>query len=95
MDFVDHDLRSLMEDMAYNFLQSEVKTLMQQLLSATAHMHHNWVLHRDLKTSNLLMTNRGMIKIADFGLSRYFGDPASPLTQLIVTLWYRLVNFMH
>ncbi|KTW28302.1 uncharacterized protein T551_02721 [Pneumocystis jirovecii RU7] len=89
MDFVDHDLRSLMEDMAYNFLQSEVKTLMQQLLSATAHMHHNWVLHRDLKTSNLLMTNRGMIKIADFGLSRYFGDPASPLTQLIVTLWYR------
>ncbi|KAG5517958.1 hypothetical protein PMAC_000413 [Pneumocystis sp. 'macacae'] len=89
MDFIDHDLKSLMEDMTYNFLQSEVKTLMQQLLSATAHMHHNWVLHRDLKTSNLLMTNRGMIKIADFSLSRYFGDPASPLTQLIVTLWYR------
>ncbi|KAG4304899.1 hypothetical protein PORY_001574 [Pneumocystis oryctolagi] len=89
MEFVDHDLKSLMEDMTHNFLQSEVKTLMQQLLSATAHMHHNWILHRDLKTSNLLMTNRGMIKIADFGLSRYYGDPTSPLTQLIVTLWYR------
>ncbi|EMR10000.1 hypothetical protein PNEG_01758 [Pneumocystis murina B123] len=89
MDFVDHDLKSLMEDMTQNFLQSEVKTLMQQLLSATAHMHSKWILHRDLKTSNLLMTNRGMIKIADFGLSRYHGDPAPPMTQLIVTLWYR------
>lgn len=89
MDFVDHDLKSLMEDMTQNFLQSEVKTLMQQLLSATEHMHGKWILHRDLKTSNLLMTNRGMIKIADFGLSRYHGDPAPPMTQLIVTLWYR------
>lgn len=91
MDFVDHDLKSLMEDMTQNFLQSEVKTLMQQLLSATEHMHGKWILHRDLKTSNLLMTNRGMIKIADFGLSRYHGDPAPPMTQLIVTLWYRFV----
>ncbi|KTW25921.1 hypothetical protein T552_03195 [Pneumocystis carinii B80] len=89
MDFVDHDLKSLMEDMTQNFLQSEVKTLMQQLLSATAHMHDKWILHRDLKTSNLLMTNRGMIKIADFGLSRYHGNPIPPMTQLIVTLWYR------
>ncbi|KAG5437265.1 hypothetical protein PCANB_001058 [Pneumocystis canis] len=89
MDFIDHDLKSLMENMTHNFLQSEVKTLMQQLLLATAYMHHKWILHRDLKTSNLLMTNRGMIKIADFGLSRYFGDPLPPLTQLIVTLWYR------
>lgn len=45
---------------------------------------------RDLKTSNILMNNRGEIKIADFGMARYVGDPAPPdLTQLVVTLWYR------
>jgi serine/threonine protein kinase len=46
-------------------------------------------LHRDLKTSNLLMNNRGQIKVADFGLARKFGDPLGEMTQLVVTLWYR------
>jgi len=89
MDFIEHDLKALMEDMREPFLQSEVKTLMLQLLSATALMHELWIVHRDLKTSNLLMTNRGMIKIADFGLARYFGEPVGNMTQLVVTLWYR------
>ncbi|KAF3288302.1 Serine/threonine-protein kinase ppk23 [Orbilia oligospora] len=89
MDFIEHDLKTLLDDMPEPFLQSEVKTLMLQLLSATATMHTNWIMHRDLKTSNLLMNNRGQIKVADFGLARYFGDPCLPLTQLVVTLWYR------
>lgn len=89
MDFIEHDLKALMEDMREPFLQSEVKTLMLQLLSATSLMHDLWIIHRDLKTSNLLMTNRGMMKIADFGLARYFGEPVDNMTQLVVTLWYR------
>lgn len=35
------------------------------------------------------MTNRGQIKVADFGLARKFGDPLGEMTQLVVTLWYR------
>jgi cell division cycle 2-like protein len=90
MDFIEHDLKTLLEDMPDPFLQSETKTLLLQLLSATAHMHSHWILHRDLKTSNLLLNNRGQIKIADFGLARYTGDPPpQQLTQLVVTLWYR------
>ncbi|KAL7268834.1 hypothetical protein RUND412_008524 [Rhizina undulata] len=89
MDFIEHDLKTLSEDMQEPFLQSEIKTLLLQLVSATAHMHSQWIIHRDLKTSNLLMNNRGQIKVADFGLARYTGDPLPPLTQLVVTLWYR------
>ena len=38
----------------------------------------------------ILMNNRGEIKIADFGMARYFGDPPpQKMTQLVVTLWYR------
>ncbi|KAI8388241.1 Pkinase-domain-containing protein [Radiomyces spectabilis] len=89
MDFIDHDLKTLMTDMRAPFLQSEVKTLMIQLLSAVALMHDNWIIHRDLKTSNLLLNNRGEIKVADFGLARKYGSPMGHMTQLVVTLWYR------
>jgi cell division cycle 2-like len=91
MDFIEHDLKTLLTVMPSPFLQSEIKTLMMQLLSAVAHCHSNWILHRDLKTSNLLMNNRGTIKVADFGLARRYGDPVGVggMTQLVVTLWYR------
>ena len=44
-------------------VSGEVKTLMIQLLRAVAHLHDNWILHRDLKTSNLLLSNKGILKV--------------------------------
>ncbi|KAI1413749.1 kinase-like protein [Hypoxylon sp. FL1857] len=90
LEFLEHDLMSILGDMPEPFLASEVKTLLLQLAGGVAYLHDHWVLHRDLKTSNLLLNNRGQLKIADFGMARYVGDPPPPkLTQLVVTLWYR------
>ncbi|KAB8233286.1 kinase-like domain-containing protein [Aspergillus alliaceus] len=89
MDFLEHDLKTLLDDMREPFLPSEIKTLLFQVLSGLDFLHSQWIMHRDLKTSNLLMNNRGEIKIADFGMARYYGDPPPKLTQLVVTLWYR------
>ncbi|UKZ78129.1 hypothetical protein TrVFT333_005863 [Trichoderma virens FT-333] len=89
LEFVEHDLKSILEDMPEPFLSSEVKRLLLQLTSGVAYLHQNYILHRDLKTSNLLLSNRGLLKIADFGMARYVGDPRPKLTQLVVTLWYR------
>lgn len=89
LDFVEHDLRTLLESLSEPFLPSETKTLLLQLVSGVSYLHTNWILHRDLKTSNLLLSNRGVLKIADFGMARYYASPAPPMTQLVVTLWYR------
>jgi cell division cycle 2-like protein len=90
MEFIEHDLKTLLTMQRMPFLASEVKTLMRQLLGAMSLLHRNWIIHRDLKTSNLLMNNRGQIKLADFGLARTYGEPRKgDLTALVVTLWYR------
>lgn len=93
MEYMEHDLKALMETMKQPFSQSEVKCLMLQLLEGVKYLHDNWVLHRDLKTSNLLLNNRGELKICDFGLARQYGSPLKPYTHLVVTLWYRLASF--
>lgn len=89
MEYVEHDLKSLMDTMKKPFLLGEVKTLLMQLLSAISHLHDNWILHRDLKTSNLLLSHRGILKVGDFGLAREYGSPLKAYTPVVVTLWYR------
>jgi hypothetical protein len=68
----------------------QVKCYLQQLLDGLDHCHQHGVLHRDIKGSNLLLNNDGILKIADFGLATFFNpNQKQPLTSRVVTLWYR------
>lgn len=89
MEYCEQDLASLLDNMQAPFSESQVKCIVLQVLKGLRYLHHNFIVHRDLKVSNLLMTDKGCVKIADFGLARWFGLPLKPMTPRVVTLWYR------
>ncbi|KAL8486284.1 hypothetical protein ACS0TY_023117 [Phlomoides rotata] len=89
-DYMEHDLAGLASSPEIKFTEPQVKCYMHQLLSGLEHCHNRHILHRDIKGSNILIDDRGVLKIADFGLASTF-DPNNqhPMTSRVVTLWYR------
>jgi len=70
-EYMNHDLMGFLESRKKQPLQeNQICYLFYQLSEAVAHCHQQGFMHRDLKCSNLLLNNTGILKLADFGLSR-------------------------
>ncbi|GAA5981221.1 hypothetical protein JCM5350_006066 [Sporobolomyces pararoseus] len=89
--YMDHDLAGLLENPQVKLDIGEIKQYGKQLLEGTAYLHRNGILHRDMKAANLLINNKGVLMIADFGLARSMEPPevARDYTSCVVTRWYR------
>ncbi|CAM9403977.1 unnamed protein product [Discosporangium mesarthrocarpum] len=88
-EYCEHDLADLLDSTKKPFSEAEIKRIMLQLLSAMEYLHDHWIIHRDIKMSNLLYNNKGQLKLADFGLARTYGHSPQEMTPKVVTLWYR------
>ncbi|XP_033762741.1 LOW QUALITY PROTEIN: cyclin-dependent kinase 12-like [Pecten maximus] len=90
-EYMDHDLMGLLESGMCNFKEEHIASFMKQLLDGLKYCHNKNFLHRDIKCSNILLNNRGQIKLADWGLARlYHADDKDRLyTNKVITLWYR------
>jgi len=87
-EYCEYDLKSILESRV-KFSSLQIKFILRQILLGTNILHENHIIHRDFKTSNILLNNKGLIKICDFGLARSHLGKKIFLTQDVVTLWYR------
>lgn len=89
-EYLDHDLMGVLESGLVHFTEDHIKSFTKQLLDGLSYCHRKNFLHRDIKCSNILLSNKGEIKLADFGLARlYEADERRPYTNKVITLWYR------
>lgn len=98
--YMDHDLSGLLDNPSVTFTVPQIKCYLKQLLQGLQYLHEAHILHRDMKAANLLINNKGVLQIADFGLARHYdgttpqpggggGESKREYTALVVTRWYR------
>ncbi|KAI8377425.1 kinase-like domain-containing protein [Radiomyces spectabilis] len=74
MEYVPgHNLDEYLQKSGGTLTEKEARNLFRQLVAAVSFCHSRWVVHRDLKTPNILITPDGVVKLADFGLGNRFG----------------------
>lgn len=92
LEYMEYDLSGLLEK-GVKFDNDSIKGIMYQVIEGVDYMHRSkGIIHRDIKASNILINNNGVVKIADFGLARHFSNRdfnKKHYTSKVVTLWYR------
>lgn len=90
-EFAEYDLAGIINnDSGFRFTPLQIKSIMHQMLRGIFYSHQRNIIHRDIKSPNILLTKDGLIKIADWGLAKFLNSAIDRRhTNRVVTLWYR------
>jgi CTD kinase subunit alpha len=89
-EYLSHDLTGLLNHPSFKLEAAHKKHLAKQLFEGLDYLHRRGVLHRDIKAANILVSNDGQLKLADFGLARFYAKRRQlDYTNRVITIWYR------
>jgi len=81
-EYCDHDLTGLLESKVH-LSDAVIKYYLKSILEGLYYLHQRQILHRDIKGANILISNNGDVRIADFGLARSVAKGRSPCGQFV------------
>ena len=91
-DLMGPDLYKLIHVMKQDISNEHIAFFTYQMIRGIKYIHSANVIHRDLKTQNILVNANCDLKICDFGMSRVLDerhDHRGALTEYVTTRWYR------
>ena len=89
-EYLSHDLTGLLNHPTFRLTHAHKKHLAKQLFEGLDYLHARGVLHRDIKAANILISSTGQLKLADFGLARFYVKRRQlDYTNRVITIWYR------
>lgn len=89
-EYLSHDLTGLLNHPSFKLDAAQKKHLAKQMFEGLDYLHNRGVLHRDIKAANILVSSDGILKLADFGLARFYAKHHQlDYTNRVITIWYR------
>ncbi|MFX1736895.1 protein kinase family protein [Paraburkholderia sp. A1RI_3L] len=88
MEYVDG------EDIGFHLLinSDKINNIFSQVISGFSYLEENEILHRDIRESNILVNDKGVVKIIDFGFGKQAQQPKDYANSIFLNWWCPLPN---
>ena len=94
-DLMDFDMFKVIRKGRHELTEDHIQYIMYQVFLGLYVLHHNNIVHRDIKPNNILLNDSCDLKICDFGFAReVLMAPGADITEYVVTRYYRAPEIM-